>query len=101
MPLDVCARADGSSRPSSARREHRAACDLYHSALDVRLGGDRFAIELAPAWECTGADRGVVGEGPVGLRWLGQSRLFRYEVRCWRDGVIPDVSEAVASPIRL
>ena len=28
-------------------------------------------------------------------------RLFRYEVRCWRDGVIPDVAEAVESPRRL
>jgi hypothetical protein len=28
-------------------------------------------------------------------------RLFRYELRRWRDGVIPDVSEAVDSPRRL
>jgi hypothetical protein len=27
--------------------------------------------------------------------------LFRYEVRRWRDGVIPDVAEAVDSPRRL
>jgi hypothetical protein len=27
-------------------------------------------------------------------------RLFRYEVRRWHDGVIPDVSEAVESPFR-
>jgi hypothetical protein len=40
----------------------------------------------------------VVREGPVGTRWLGRSRLFRYEVRCWLDGQIPDVAEAVASP---
>jgi hypothetical protein len=43
----------------------------------------------------------VVGEGPVGLSVLGRSRLFRYEVRRWRDGVIPDAAEAVASPRRL
>ena len=33
--------------------------------------------------------------------WLGRSRFFRYEVRRWRGGVIPDVSEAVASPLPL
>jgi hypothetical protein len=27
--------------------------------------------------------------------------MFRYEVRRWRDGVIPDVAAAVASPQRL
>ena len=46
-------------------------------------------------------DRGVVSGGPVGIPWLGRSRFFRYEVRRWRDGNIPDVSEAVASPQRL
>jgi hypothetical protein len=28
-------------------------------------------------------------------------RVVRYELRCWRDGVIPDVEEAVDSPQRL
>jgi hypothetical protein len=97
-----CVRSSGRAFEAiAARHEHRATCDLYHSALDVRLDDDRFAIELAPAWEITPGDRGVVGEGPVGLRWLGRSRLFRYEVRRWRDGVIPDLSDAVASPVRL
>jgi len=40
----------------------------------------------------------VVCEGAVGHRWLGHSRFFRYEVHCWRAGVIPDVTEAVKSP---
>ena len=31
----------------------------------------------------------------MGLRALGRSRLFRYEVHCWRDGVIPDREFAV------
>jgi hypothetical protein len=84
-----------------ARRQHRRPQDLYHSALEVRLGGDRFAIEMTPVWGNKQADRGVVGEGPVGLAWLGRSRFFRYEVRCWRDGVIPDASEAVGGPQRL
>jgi hypothetical protein len=82
----------------AARHEHRAARDLYHSALEVHLGGDRYVIEMAPAWSSKIADRGVVQQGPVGAAWLGHSVLFRYEVRRWRNGVIPDVSEAVASP---
>ena len=44
---------------------------------------------------------GVVAEGPVGVRWAGRFRGFRYEIRRWRDGRIPDVHEAIASPVRL
>jgi hypothetical protein len=40
-------------------------------------------------------------EGPVGSRLAGRFRLFRYEIRRWREGVIPDIGEAVASPVRL
>lgn len=86
---------------ATARLQRRERRDLYHAALEVRLGADRFVIEMAPVWSTDAPDRGVVCEGPVGLRWLGSSRLFRYEVRCWRDGVIPDVAEAVDSPRRL
>ena len=28
-------------------------------------------------------------------------RLFRYEIRCWRDGRIPDADDAIASPVRV
>jgi hypothetical protein len=80
---------------------HRGRRDLYHSALEVQLGTDRFVIEMAPVWKDAEPDRGVACEGAVGLPWLGRSRLFRYEVRCWRSGVIPDASEAVDSPRRL
>lgn len=84
-----------------ARREHRRAADLYHSALEVGLGHDHWVIEMAPVWNTPEPDRGVVAEGPVGLRWLGRSRLFRYEVRRWRGGRIPDADEAVDSPVRM
>jgi len=47
------------------------------------------------------SERGVVVVGPVGARAAGRLRLFRYEVRCWRDGAIPDVAEAVESPVSL
>jgi hypothetical protein len=85
----------------AARHAHRRACDLYHSALEVCLDGDRFVIEMAPVWSGRQPERGVVAEGAVGLPWLGRSRLFRYEVRRWRGGTIPDVAEAVASPRRV
>jgi hypothetical protein len=81
-----------------AHHEHRDVCDLYHSALEVHVGADRYVIEMTPAWGDAPTDRGVVREGPVGSRLLGRSALFRYEVRCWRNGVIPDQQEAVSSP---
>jgi hypothetical protein len=80
------------------RRDRR---DLYHSALEIRTPEGRFVIEQAPAWSGEGPDRGVVAEGAVGARAAGRFRLFRYEIRRWRDGVIPDADEAVESPRRL
>lgn len=85
----------------AARHDRREARDLYHSALQVQRGADRFVVEMAPVWGNHEPDRGVVSEGPVGLPWLGRSRFFRYEVRRWRDGIIPDLAEAVASPQRV
>jgi hypothetical protein len=84
----------------ASRLERRPACDLYHSALVVRLPKGRFVIEQAPVWR-SDVERGVVAEGAVGSRWVCRLRIFRYELRCWRDGVIPDVDEAVESPQRL
>ena len=86
----------------AARLQGRAPCDLYHSALEVRLpGGRRFIVEQAPVPDADGAERGAVAEGPVGVRWAGRLRVFRYEVRRWPDGLIPDIGEAVESPVRL
>jgi hypothetical protein len=85
----------------AARLGRRGRRDLYHSAIAVRLPEGRFAIEMTPVRPSDGARRGVVAEGPVGARPAGRFRLFRYEVRCWRDGVIPDIEEAVESPRRL
>jgi hypothetical protein len=84
----------------AARLEKRTAQDLYHSALAVATPEGHFVIEQAPA-KGDGVDRGVVAEGPVGARWGGHLRLFRYEIRRWQDGVIPDLDEAVESPQRL
>jgi hypothetical protein len=85
-----------------ARREHRRPLDLYHTALVVRVPEGRFVVEDCwPIPDVDGPSRGVAVEGPVGSRRLGRWRVFRYEVRRWRDGVIADASEAVASPQRL
>ncbi len=82
----------------AARAQGRPACDLYHSALVVCVPEGRFVVEQAPVRDDNGFARGVVAEGSVGSRWAGRFRIFRYEVRRWRDGVIPDIGEAVDSP---
>jgi hypothetical protein len=84
-----------------ARREKRVTYDLYHSALVVQVPEGRFVIEQAPVRDGNGSSRGVVAEGVVASRWVRSLRIFHYEIRRWRDGVIPDVDEAVESPKRL
>src|ERR1700694_3609479 len=51
---------------------------------------------MTPIVDGQGHQRGLVAEGLVGTRWAGRFRMFRYEVRKWRNGVIPDLGEAVA-----
>jgi hypothetical protein len=84
-----------------SRIERREACALYHSALLVVLPETTFAIEMAPVERGSAAERGAVAEGPVGSRWAQPLRIFRYELRCRPDGLIPDLAEAVDSPRRL
>jgi hypothetical protein len=82
-----------------ARLAGRKPLHLYHTALEVVVPAGRFTIENAwPSPDAATASRGVVLEGPVFSRRIARFRPFRYEVRCWRDGVIPDAAEAVASP---
>jgi hypothetical protein len=84
-----------------AVRQHRRRCDLYHAALVVELDGDRYTIEIAPSPDADEPSRGVVATGAVGSRYVGWLRLFRYEIRCWRGGSIPDLGWAVGGPLRL
>jgi hypothetical protein len=86
---------------ASALVERRPRFDLYHSALVISAPTGRFVIEQAPVPDLHGERRGVVAEGPVGMRWLGRFRVFRYEIRRWRDGEIPDIDQAIGSPVRL
>jgi hypothetical protein len=85
----------------AARRRRREPLDLFHSALEVEVDGVRHAVEMAPVWAQGGGNHGAVVVGPVGARPLGRWRWFRYEVRRWHDGVIPDLAAAVASPRRV
>jgi len=83
----------------SAARHHRAPSDLYHSALIATTPGGRYTIEMTPVPDAHGAERGVVAEGAVGSPLLGRWRVFRYEIRRWLGGEIPDLPYAVASPV--
>jgi hypothetical protein len=85
----------------AARMQRRPARDLYHSALQVEVPEGRFVIEQTPAPDLSGERRGVVASGAVGSRRAGRFRIFRYEIRLWLGGHIPDVAEAVDSPRRL
>ena len=81
--------------------ERRPRYDLYHAALQIRLPETTYTIEQAPVPDPPGNQRGVVATGPVGARWADRFRIFRYEIRCWPGGEIPDIAEAVDSPVRL
>jgi hypothetical protein len=85
----------------TARLHRRPARDLYHSALQIELPEGTYVIEQTPVTDLSGEQRGVVAEGAVGSRWAGRFRIFRYEIRLWLGGHIPDVAEAVDSPRRL
>lgn len=86
----------------SARRQRRPRCALYHSALVATLDDVPTYIEMTPVPDANGrVARGVVAEGPVGLRSARRLRMFRYEIRRWAGGMIPDISFAVGAPLRL
>ena len=83
-----------------ATLQRRRRYDLYHSALVIDVPEGRYTVEETPAGPHP-EERGVVGIGPIGARWAARLHTFRYELRRWRDGVIPDLNEAVDSPQRL
>jgi hypothetical protein len=82
----------------AACREKRARQPLFHAALEVGTADGRYVFEMTPAWGVGRTGEGTVASGPVGLRVLGRSRLFRCEVHCSRDGVIADREFAVGGP---
>lgn len=82
-----------------AHREHRRPKRLLHTALQVHLPEGRFVVEtMWPSPDTDHVRRGVVVSGDVWARRLGLTHWLRYEVRCWRDGVLPDSSAAIGGP---
>jgi hypothetical protein len=79
---------------AAARLQRRRPQPLFHAGLEVWADGERWVIEQTPVPPGPPARRGVVGQGPVGARCLGRLRVFRYEVRRWRGGEIPDLAWA-------
>lgn len=82
----------------SARRDRRAPQQLVHAALELFTRGERYVIEMTPEWGQPPAASGVAATGPVGVKALGRFRMFRYVVRAWPNGVLPDREYAVAAP---
>jgi hypothetical protein len=86
----------------TAKRQRRRPLDLYHTALEVTAPEGRFIIENAwPIPDHNPEARGVTVQGPVWSPSLRRFRLFRYEIRRWRNGEIADIAYAVASPQRV
>ena len=85
----------------AARREGRDPAPLFHSALEVEGPAGTSIVEIAPVVNSLPADHGVVCEGPVGAAWAGRFRIFRYELRCWERGRIPDLEFESGKPVSL
>jgi hypothetical protein len=85
----------------SAVVQRRSRSTFFHAALEVQAPEGRYVIEQTPVPDANGKLRGVVGEGAVAWRPLGELRVFRYEIRRWLGGVIPDADDAVGEPVRL
>lgn len=86
----------------AAKAAGRPRCDLYHSALQVHTPEGVWVIEQTPVPPAGSANtRGVVAEGSVGVKSAGRVRIFRYEIRRWLGGLIPDAGAAVGGPIQV
>jgi hypothetical protein len=85
----------------SALIQHRPRCDVYHTALEILMPEGVYAVEMTPVPNRRGRERGVVAEGAVGIRGAGRVRIFRYEIRRWCEGAIPDLQYSVAGPVRV
>jgi hypothetical protein len=80
--------------------QRRSPQALFHAALVAWTPTGRCVVEMTPVPRSGSAeDRGVVGGGAVGSRLLGRARIFRYEIRRWSGGVIPDIGYAIDSPV--
>ena len=85
----------------TASIQRRPRYDIYHSALELGMPDGPYTVEMTPVPNRRGWERGVVAQGPVGIKWAGRLRICRYEVRRWHEGVIPDLCYAVSPALRL
>jgi hypothetical protein len=80
--------------------QRRAPQALFHAALVAETPTGRCVVEMTPVPRVgTAEERGVVVGGAVWSRLLGRARIFRYEIRRWSGGVIPDIGYAIDSPV--
>ena len=80
--------------------QRRSPQRLFHAALVAETADGRCVVEMTPVPRAGSPDeRGVVGGGAVGSKHLGRARIFRYEIRRWSGGVIPDIGDAIDSPV--
>lgn len=85
-----------------AFQDRRPPLAIYHTALGLSLPDGHYVVEtMWPRPDTEDASRGVTVEGPVGGRFLARWRTFRYEVRCWRNGLLEDADQAEGGPQRL
>lgn len=92
--------SSGTYERLTAVLQRRSARPLFHAALTADTPEGRYYVEMTPVPPGgPSAERGVVGGGVVGSRLLGRIRIFRYEVRRWLEGTIPDIDFAVDSPV--
>ena len=86
---------------TKAKLENRQRYALCHSVLHLQFSHGSYWVEMTPVPDGFGRRRGVVAEGPVGFSALGRFRPFRYEIRRWRDGIVPDLDFAMGPAIRV
>jgi hypothetical protein len=83
----------------ASRLARRPRATLVHAGLTGALQGRPFTIELMPA-PAGPNGRGEVS-GPVGVRWAGRFRLFRYQVCVLDAAALPDQQWAIVPALRL
>ena len=82
-----------------ARIERRRPCALHHTALKVHVPEGCFVLEtMWPSRMVTRRREALSSRARFFGTLLGRRRTFRYEVRRWRNGVLPDADEAVGGP---
>lgn len=94
-------RCGGAWERVQAIREGREPRPIFHAALEVTVDGITSTIEIGPVVNSLPEEHGVVATGPVGARWAGRFRIFRYELRCWPGGRIPDLDFETSAPVRV